>query len=773
MNVQLDIVSSALPSTTRVVAFSGEEALSELYQFVVVVAMDAADSRGLELEELLGKPVALELTAPGTEPERYHGCLAEAALLEEEGEWGVYELHIRPRLWELTLSHHSRIFTDMTLPQIINRVLKEAGFTARDYELVLSGAYTIHEHVCQLRESNYDFLARWMAREGVYFFFRHDGDQEKLIITDGYSQHRDLPAGDALWLHHARGGFGDGQVLESFAEERRGRPATVELFSRAHLHPTLDLKVTKSVTDGTAGEIRVRDQGYIVKEEGERVAGARSQALAAGATAFRGRGCLLGIRPGYPLEVEEHLRTAVRGRYVVRQVIHRGLWTAAPEVLRVLDGRAGSEPVYLVELDALAESLQYRPAPREWPRVTGVVNGLIDGEAESDYAQIDENGRYRLRFFFDESGLPGGHATAWIRMMQPHGGEPEGWHFPLRKNTEVLVAFQDGDPDQPVILGAVNDADTPSPVTAANHTMNIFQTGGRNLLEMEDASRKERAYLYSPVKESFLHLGCPKPRKNFHYINATQGNQLLEFGGDFQVEVGGTKFEHVVGTVTENYDADQATKITGTQKSIVDGGVEEIYRTSQKTTITGPLTLTVTKKVTKTLASENKTVDGLVDEAFQATLETTSPVVLSQFKSLTETIGPVKWDYGPVIANWKSLDLTLTNASTISAPGGWTHLNPQHKETTTTSSWFSGVWTCQWSMYDTKHTSSINLFGVKGSVGGLEAQCAVLTAALTGSKSGTHGLALSAGAAAFDKAGLKLLKGGTKNIIAGLLILTG
>ena len=91
----------------------------------------------------------------------------------------------------------------------------------------------------------------------------------------------------------------------------------------------------------------------------------------------------------------------------------------------------------------------------EHRRRHGYEIGRVDGPADSEYAQIDDRGRYRVKVLFDESDRSGDKASTWLRMMQPHAGSPEGMHFPLRKGTEVLLAFLRGDPDRPIIAGAV------------------------------------------------------------------------------------------------------------------------------------------------------------------------------------------------------------------------------------------------------------------------------------------------------------------------------
>lgn len=111
-------------------------------------------------------------------------------------------------------------------------------------------------------------------------------------------------------------------------------------------------------------------------------------------------------------------------------------------------------------------------------------------------------------------------------MMQPHGGGVEGFHFPLRKGTEVVLAFLGGDPDRPVIAGVVPNAHTPSPVTSGNHTKNVLQTGGRNRFELEDLDGQQRISLSTPYANTYIRMGAPN--EDHELIVKTDENSLVD-----------------------------------------------------------------------------------------------------------------------------------------------------------------------------------------------------------------------------------------------------
>ncbi|MEI7638639.1 MAG: hypothetical protein WCJ37_15120, partial [Syntrophus sp. (in: bacteria)] len=80
-------------------------------------------------------------------------------------------------------------------------------------------------------------------------------------------------------------------------------------------------------------------------------------------------------------------------------------------------------------------------------------------------------------------------------------------HFPLHKGTEVLIIFIDGDPDRPIIAGAVPNPETPSPVSGNNQTMSVIQTAGQNKIAIGDQAGSEHIILQSPNKNSSIRIG--------------------------------------------------------------------------------------------------------------------------------------------------------------------------------------------------------------------------------------------------------------------------
>ena len=201
MNDLITIASSALPDTSRVIAFRGTEALSSPYEIEIFVALSNNAGEAVDLGDSIGARATLTLdrTSDKLPPFHFAGVLASVELLHELDGYSLLRAVLVPKLWLLSLSKQSRIFTKKALPDIIKDVLEENGLSGDDYELRL-GSYETEEHVCQYRESDLDFLSRWLEREGIYYFFEHGESGEKLILCDNKAYEPD-PVGEPVPYH--------------------------------------------------------------------------------------------------------------------------------------------------------------------------------------------------------------------------------------------------------------------------------------------------------------------------------------------------------------------------------------------------------------------------------------------------------------------------------------------------------------------------------------------------------------------------------------------
>jgi type VI secretion system secreted protein VgrG len=657
-----------LADEIRVVGFRGTERLCRPYLFEIFAQVEG-QGRAADLEEAISSTVTLKFQREQEQPQILRGILANVSLVHQMRAWALYRLELVPRVWRLGLTRHSRVFTKQSVPDIIKSVLEAAGLGAEDFELRPDGDYPEEELVVQYAESDLDFLHRWMEREGLYYFFEQTEAGEKLVIVDHVSFHKSLV--ERPVRYHPLAGYDTsaGECFDTFAAIRAATVGRVRLADYDYARPMLDVSADQKVSERGFDEIRVHAGRFFDPEQAKRFARIRAEELKARELVYHAAGTALHMSAGYLVSLSEHAIDRFNKDYLLTEVHH-----FCNQLQQEGDSHLGRivkpefEDVYRVEVKAADASQPYRtPEETPKPRVWGYESGVVDGPIDSEYAQLDEQGRYLVKLKLDESDLKDGKASTYLRMMQPHGGTTEGWHFPLRKGTEVIVTFLGGDPDRPIIAGVVPNAETPSPVTSDNQTWNIIQTGGSNRLRINDKKGEEYIDLSTPYNKTILAMGFPTSLKGFgeppHDVEAsiflgTQGTAAFFFGGDWEIEVTGDKNELIGGNVAEEYRADhrshvlanfdhiidgsQTVKVTGARDDLVDGGVTELYSGHLDTTVSGPESHVVTGPQNLVVAGSQAVTTGARSDTING--------------SLTQTVsGPVTID---------------CPAMTVTAPGG-------------------------------------------------------------------------------------------------------
>ena len=426
-------------------------------------------------------------------------------------------------------------------PELIASVLAGGGFGPADYRLELNETYPVEEHICQYRESDLAFLSRWMEREGLYYYADASPDADVLVISDHRSFQRQARAA----LPYAPHAFGDAtlgaglETMFSFRSHHAALASEVTL-RRLRLHAAGASEIAGSAPVSPFAprrDPRVErlfllwlERGGAAGAPSPRRSSSRAKSVHRGSTSARG------VRAGIPDRAcVGHPLDACNTRYLVTEVEHVGV--GLPAATRSSPGEwASAEPVvYRCELTAISEVRQFRAERRTvWPRIPGAEQrDYRRRERERVRPASTKGARHLVRFFFDENQTGAGKASTRVRMLQPHGGQVEGWHFPLRKGTEVYCTFLAGDPDRPVISGVAPDSlSRRGGVVDANiyderDPRRARATGS----ELEDRAGQERITCRPRTANSYLPDGRAERRSLDDPLH-TDANSFHDTGGD-------------------------------------------------------------------------------------------------------------------------------------------------------------------------------------------------------------------------------------------------
>lgn len=572
---KFSFTSSALPGDTFVVVrFSGTEGLSQYYWFDVDLVSTKAD---LDVDDILASPATFTIKGKNGEIP-FHGILASFEQKQKMDDYVFYRASIAPRLWWLTLTHHNQVFLNKKLDGFVGGVLKDGGLaTGKDVQFKLTGSYPEWEYVCQYGESHYDFVNRWLERDGCYYYFDQSGGAEKLVITDSHMSHTPMPQGDTLHysppsgLAHAH----RDEIVTEFVLRQTPLPQKLLLKDYNYRKPGLELEGKAQVKQDGRGEMYYYGDNFRDGSEGNHLATVRAEAFKCREKLFHGASTIPYVRTGYTFSLDKHYRSDFNQSYLTIACHHQGSQAAyLLNGLRVDVGQenGNDELFYTNTFTAIPSSVQFRPErTTERPRIHGTINAKIDAAGSGQYAELDDHGRYKVKLPFDLSGRKDGKASAYIRMMQPYAGANMGMHFPLHKGTEVLLSFIEGDPDRPVISGAIPNPETKSPVKSSNQTMANITTGSGNRMHMQDKQGSEMIIVHVPKSQTFMRLGQPdtseasegkdaeKPEglhfstehdthlETQNYIGEVKKDYKFDIAGDFERETKGNEKVEVGG----------------------------------------------------------------------------------------------------------------------------------------------------------------------------------------------------------------------------------
>ncbi|NUO53286.1 MAG: type VI secretion system tip protein VgrG, partial [Polyangiaceae bacterium] len=501
------IASDAVPNSASVAGFHGVDTLSEPFCFDIYFVV--ASSTVVDIETAVFQKATLTLSyGLLTAPHTYSGIFSEMELVAAVKGNALYRARLVPRFWLLSLSQHSRIFTKRSIKTIIGDVLGEYGLAPNvDFDLRIADGPT-EEHVCQYRESDFAFLSRWMAREGYTYFFEHKDGKDIFVITDKPAGHQTLRMGPV----HYNASDATEQSFTDFSQRLVAQPARVSVRDYDYAKPSTPLRHSVEVSGSSVGVYDDYGARVFTAGDAERIAVIRAQRRKCREKTFAGAGAATHLNAGATFDLDHHPRPDFNITYVATKVVHIArephLASAWGDLVQLEGKNVSDAQAYEVSVEAVDAKVPWKALEIfEWPHVDSFENATVDGAADSQYAQLDDQGRYAVKFHFDEGTLKDGKASTRVRMMQPHGGSIEGFHFPLRKGTEVICAFLGGDVDRPFIQAVAPNSEKPSPVVAANRSQNILQTGSATHLTIEDQAGSEFINLFSPKEASGLYLG--------------------------------------------------------------------------------------------------------------------------------------------------------------------------------------------------------------------------------------------------------------------------
>jgi len=521
----LSVTTPLGPDVLLLVGVSGREALSELFRFELeLLAENGVD---IAFEKLLGQKVTARIRLTEQTNRYVSGVVCRVSQGGRDETFTTYRIELVPQLWALTKRKQSRIFQALSVPEILKKVL--AGL---DVAYEVQGTFYPREYCAQYRESDFEFASRLMEEEGIYYFFKHTSSGSTLVLANTPQSHPEATPSRVVYEEITGGNRPDERVFswEKMQELRSGK---VTLWDSNFELPYKNLEAQKTIVDtvqagtvthklktggndkfelydypgGYANHFDGVDRGggdrpgdlQKIFEDNTRTADIRIHEEAAHSISIRATSSCPQLAAGFRFALERHFNAD--GTYVLTGVEHRAKlnW----------DYRSAGQTeefAYENTFTCIPLALPFRP-PRVTPapHVQGAQTALVVGPAGEEIF-TDKYGRIKVQFPWDREGKKDGDTSCWLRVATPWAGKQWGMiHIP-RVGQEVLVDFVEGDPDHPIVVGSVYNADQMPPYALpANKTQSGIKSrsslhGGPancNEIRFEDKKGSEQVLIHA------------------------------------------------------------------------------------------------------------------------------------------------------------------------------------------------------------------------------------------------------------------------------------
>jgi type VI secretion system secreted protein VgrG len=433
---------------------TGTEAISELFEFRVSALSPKKD---VAPADVLGKPATLTMGRPGTKKRVVNGIVTSiSAGPVTRGDYRLYSLVISPALWTLGLTSDYKVFQKKTIIDIVEGILKESNILFKNPSLP---GLERQEYCTQFGETDLAYFQRLLDQEGIFYYFTHKDSSHTLVLGSSATAYADSEPGlveyrqdnkdmaDVVAAFDMRSSLTESSwALSDYEYETSAKP--VSKTANTALRPASSTKREQfRFGDGPR-------QGRV-----DSLSTAAVDATDAGFEIVEGAGSVAGFTPGHQFTIEDHPAPDVAGKqFVVTRVAHE---VRDPAYFTVQPGTEIA-PFYRNTFSCIpADRIARRPLPPRKPVVQGPQTALVVGKEAS--VSTDEQGRIKVRFYWDRENKENDNASCLVRVAQSLAGPGWGAVFIPREGMEVVVHFIDGDPDRPLVTGAVYNGRNKAP----------------------------------------------------------------------------------------------------------------------------------------------------------------------------------------------------------------------------------------------------------------------------------------------------------------------
>ncbi|MEL6519827.1 MAG: type VI secretion system tip protein TssI/VgrG [Pseudomonadota bacterium] len=564
--------------------FDGTDSINELFEYRIEAV---SDDPFIDFDALVGHHISVELTHVYKDKKWYDGILSDVQYVGVGESGNMYRLVLRPWFWLATKRRNQRIFHEKTAPEIISEILGEYGMGS--FQDTLTKTYPKLEYTVQYRESDMTFVSRMMEKFGINYYFSHSQGEHVMVLVDSLDNFEAIPGGSRPYVGTSSGAHSSEQEhFWAWSPKRVMTTGKVVMTGYNFKTPTANMRVEQTGDAAyTNGQIESFDYPgtYLDQGEGKDVVRLRTEQERSADKRHSSTGNVITLCSGMRVTITDNAKPdLVDQEYLCVRAHHsfRGQSFGS-------GSRTDQKEVFQGHYEFASTEAPFSPA-RKTPeaRVMGPQTAWVVG-AVGEEIDCDEYGRILVRFHWD---LDGAHSMR-CRVAQMWAGNKWGSMYIPRIGMEVVVDFLEGDPDQPLVVGCVYNADNMPPYDLpGDKNLNGIKSdsttggGGYNELVFDDTKGEElfRQHAQKDMLTKVLNDETREVDNNRDTIignnetRTVKGEEVHEIDKDSTYTIHGGEAR----TIDKNHD----TKIKGNETHDVTGNRTSEVMGAEKLTVT-------------------------------------------------------------------------------------------------------------------------------------------------------------------------------------------
>lgn len=460
----------------------GVEEISALFSFSVNIL---SENDSLDGSQLVGSNITVTI---GDEPRYINGIVSEFShgVSGRRINYVQYTAKIRPKCWLLTLNKNCKVFQEKSACDIITSILSDTGIEFVDN--TSSRGKGVRNYCVQYNESDFDFISRLMEEEGIFYYFQHTSDSHKMVLCDSAGGYADISGDKKVPFVNFDNDIASFDTINNVKRVNSYCPGK---------YATTDYNYTVSTTDlaaqlqgkNSSHEVFEYPGKYDVLDSGNTISKTRLQELERNADVIFGLSKVFRFSAGYKFDLDNPASQSFNKTYAIFRVEH--------------SLNLQKKGIYENRFSAIESTIIWRAQKKtRKPFISGTQTAVVTGP-DGEEIYTDNFRRVKVHFHWDREGEKNENSSCWVRVAQIWAGNNWGGLYTPRIGQEVVVSFENGDPDRPIIVGCVyNDKHMPPYVdtdATKSAVKSVSSKGeeGFNELRFEDLKDSEEIYVHA------------------------------------------------------------------------------------------------------------------------------------------------------------------------------------------------------------------------------------------------------------------------------------